>query len=92
MSGIEGVAKTWLADPPWQKVFKHTVDVLQDYVSYILVKNSFEPTKIMYFFTMSQGTYRNRVDKDKLATLLSCVQGNSSENRVRKLEISMLVF
>ena len=46
----------------------------------------------MYFFTMSQGTYRNRVDKDKLATLLSCVQGNSSENRVRKLEISMLVF
>ena len=39
MSGIEGVAKTWLADPPWQKVFKHTVDVLQDYVSYILVKN-----------------------------------------------------
>ena len=38
MSGIEGVAKTWLADPPWQKVFKHTVDVLQDYVSYILVK------------------------------------------------------
>ena len=43
MSGIEGVAKTWLADPPWQKVFKHTVDVLQDYVSYILVKkNSFQ--------------------------------------------------
>ena len=41
---------------------------------------------------MSQGMYRNRVDKDKLATLLSCVQENSSENRVGKLEISMLVF
>ena len=43
MSGIEGVAKTWLADPPWQKVFKHTVDVLQDYVSYILVRKNMFP-------------------------------------------------
>nr|XP_040573152.1 uncharacterized protein LOC121122226 [Lepeophtheirus salmonis] len=37
MSSIEDVAKTWLTDPPWQKVFKHTFDVLEDYVSYILI-------------------------------------------------------
>ena len=37
MSGIEEVAKSWLSDPPWQKVFKHTVDVIEDYISYILV-------------------------------------------------------
>ena len=38
MTGIEDVAKTWLVDPAWQKVFKHTVDVMEDYVSYILVR------------------------------------------------------
>ena len=37
MSGIEEVAKSWLIDPLWQKVFKHTVDVLEDYFSYLLV-------------------------------------------------------
>ena len=31
------MAKTWLADPQWIKVFKHTFDVLEDYVSYILI-------------------------------------------------------
>jgi len=35
---IEGVVKSWLIDPNWQKVFKHTFDVFQDYISYILVK------------------------------------------------------
>ena len=34
---IGDVAKSWLIDPPWQKVFKHTFDVLEDYVSYILI-------------------------------------------------------
>ena len=37
MSGIEDVAKSWLVDPAWQKVFKHTLDVLEDYVCYILI-------------------------------------------------------
>ena len=37
MSGIEEIANSWLSDPPWQKVFKHTVDVVEDYISYILV-------------------------------------------------------
>jgi hypothetical protein len=27
--GIGDVAKSWLADPPWQKVFKHTFDVIE---------------------------------------------------------------
>ncbi len=37
MAGLEEVAKTWLADPAWQKVFKHTCDVFEDYISYALV-------------------------------------------------------
>ena len=41
MSGIEQIATSWLSDPPWQKVFKHTVDVVADYISYILVKLRF---------------------------------------------------
>ncbi len=31
------VAKSWLADPPWQRVFKHTFDVIEDYVTYMLI-------------------------------------------------------
>ena len=41
MSGIEQIATSWLSDPPWQKVFKHTVDVMADYISYILVNLRF---------------------------------------------------
>lgn len=47
MSGeFTDVAKSWLLDPAWQKVFKHTVDVFEDYVSYILV--SFILQKVRY--------------------------------------------
>ena len=45
MSGIEQIATSWLSDPPWQKVFKHTVDVVADYISYILVKLRFSEQK-----------------------------------------------
>ena len=38
MTGIEDIAVSWLADPAWQKVLKHTVDIFQDYVSYVLVR------------------------------------------------------
>ncbi|XP_071746019.1 uncharacterized protein [Lepeophtheirus salmonis] len=37
MSSIGSVAKSWLMDPPWQKVFKHTFDVIEDYISYALI-------------------------------------------------------
>jgi len=39
MSGVEELAKNWLSDPNWQKVFKHTVDVFEDYISYVLVSD-----------------------------------------------------
>ncbi|XP_059078716.1 uncharacterized protein LOC131877137 [Tigriopus californicus] len=35
--GMEKVVNSWLIDPAWQKVFKHTLDVITDYVSYVLV-------------------------------------------------------
>ena len=35
MSGaIEDVAKRWLAEPTYSKVFKHTCDVIEDYLCY----------------------------------------------------------
>ena len=38
MSGaLENVAHNWLTEPQWQKVFKHTFDVIEDYVTYVLV-------------------------------------------------------
>jgi hypothetical protein len=37
MSGaIEDIAKKWLAEPAYNKVFKHTFDVIEDYLCYCL--------------------------------------------------------
>ena len=37
MSGaIEDIAKKWLAEPAYTKVFKHTADVIEDYLCYLL--------------------------------------------------------
>lgn len=37
MSGaIEDIAKKWLAEPAYTKVFKHTADVIEDYLCYSL--------------------------------------------------------
>ena len=37
MSGaIEDIAKKWLAEPAYTKVFKHTADVVEDYICYFL--------------------------------------------------------
>lgn len=38
MSGaIEDLAKKWITEPKYQKVFKHTADVVEDYFCYILI-------------------------------------------------------
>ena len=34
---VDGLAQSWLRDPPWVRVFKHTLDVLQDYIAYLLL-------------------------------------------------------
>jgi hypothetical protein len=49
MSAYE-VGFGWLLDPPWQKAFKHTVDVIADYTSYVLVRKyiSHSPRDICY--------------------------------------------
>ena len=37
MSGaIEDIAKKWLSEPAYTKVFKHTADVIEDYLCYFL--------------------------------------------------------
>ena len=53
MSGIEDVAKTWLIDPAWQKVFKHTVDVFQDYISYLLVRRLLQPFRLYMYVKLT---------------------------------------
>ena len=55
MAGIEDVAKSWLVDQPWQKVFKHTLDVLEDYVSYILITVGALALSVRLLTTVSTG-------------------------------------
>jgi hypothetical protein len=38
--GIGDVAKSWLADPPWQKVFKHTFDVVTISSTFVFVSDA----------------------------------------------------
>ena len=49
------IAKSWLADPPWQKVFKHTFDVIVDYVTYILVAIGGVALSVRLLTTLSTG-------------------------------------
>ena len=55
MSGIEEVAKSWLVDPAWQKVFKHTLDVLEDYICYILITTGALALSVRLLTTLSTG-------------------------------------
>jgi len=55
--GLGEVAKSWLADPPWQKVFKHTFDVIEDYVNYILVSDAF-------IYLSNEGHFQNQTNKE----------------------------
>ncbi len=55
MSSLEEVARTWLTDPAWQKVFKHTVDVLEDYVCYVMVAVGAIALSVRLITTLSTG-------------------------------------
>ena len=55
MSSIEEVVTTWLLDPAWFKVFKHTFDVLEDYVSFILVATGAIALSVRLLTTLSSG-------------------------------------
>jgi hypothetical protein len=52
---IEDVAKSWLMDPAWQKVFKHTIDVIEDYVSYVLITVGAVSLSVKLLTTLSSG-------------------------------------
>ena len=54
-SSLEEVAKSWLVDPAWQKVFKHTFDVIEDYVSYVLVAVGAVSLSVRLLTTLSSG-------------------------------------
>jgi hypothetical protein len=55
MSSIEAVAQNWLVDPPWQKVFKHTFNVLEDYVTYVLISVGAVSLSIRLLTTLATG-------------------------------------
>jgi hypothetical protein len=56
MSGsIEDVARSWLLDPAWQKVFKHTFDIIKDYVSYVLIAVGAISLSVRLLTTLSTG-------------------------------------
>ena len=54
-SSLEEVAKSWLVDPAWQKVFKHTFDVIEDYISYVLVAVGAISLSVRLLTTLSSG-------------------------------------
>ena len=54
-SSIEDIARSWLLDPVWQKVFKHTFDILKDYVSYALVAVGAITLSVRLLTTLSSG-------------------------------------
>lgn len=54
-SSIQETAASWLADPAWQKVFKHTFDVLEDYIAYVLVAVGTISLSVRFLTTMGSG-------------------------------------
>ena len=55
MSGIEDVARSWLLDPPWQRVFKHSLDVAQDYAAAIMVAVGAVALSVRLLSTLGSG-------------------------------------
>ena len=52
---MEEVVVSWLVDPSWQKVFKHTFDVIKDYVTYSLVATGMVSLSVRLLTTLSSG-------------------------------------
>ncbi|TRY75203.1 hypothetical protein TCAL_00641 [Tigriopus californicus] len=67
---IESIANSWLAEPPWIKVFKHTFDVLEDYVSYTLVSVGAISLSVRLLTTLGTG--------DLMCILIGVEYGNIS--------------
>jgi len=53
--GLGDIAKSWLADPTWQRVFKHTFDVIADYFTFILVAIGGISLSVRILTTLSNG-------------------------------------
>ena len=56
MSGaIEDLAKKWISEPKYQKVFKHTADVVEDYFCYLLVALGAVALSVRFLSSMGTG-------------------------------------
>ena len=56
MSGaIEDVAKKWLSEPTYHKVFKHTADVVEDYICYFLTSLGAIALSVRFLSSMGSG-------------------------------------
>ena len=56
MSGaIEDVAKKWLSEPTFHKVFKHTADVVEDYLCYFLTSLGAIALSVRFLSSMGSG-------------------------------------
>ena len=52
---VNSVSNAWLVDPHWQKVFKHTLDVLQEYIYYVLMTTGAIALSIKLLSTLGSG-------------------------------------
>ena len=56
MSGaIEDLAKKWISEPTYSKVFKHTADVVEDYLCYLLVALGAVALSVRFLSSMGSG-------------------------------------
>ncbi len=107
MSSLEEVARTWLTDPAWQKVFKHTVDVLEDYVCYVMVAVGAIALSVRLITTLSTGelckeAFSNifwllfvgvcRVTENSNSIVFFQVFFCRKQGEWEKIEIEMLIF
>ena len=54
-AALESVATSWLQEQAWQKVFKHTFDVIEDYVAYCLISIGAISLSVRLLTTLGSG-------------------------------------
>jgi hypothetical protein len=59
---LKNIPKIIPADPPWQRVFKHTFDVIEDYVTYMLIAVGGIALSVRLLTTLATGDLVNTID------------------------------
>ena len=73
MSGsIEDIAKRWMMEPDFIKMFKHTADVIWDYISFILTAIGGLAISVRFITTLGAGDLTCILEGKYLSTTVNC--------------------